>query len=452
MTRVIFLVGVIVLVALAASWLNANPGDVSVQWLGWRIDTSVAMLAFFVILVTVLGAVGYHFWRSLRDAPGRFFDARRTRRNRLGYEALSSGMIAAAAGDSAEAQKQARRAENLLADAGATRLLRAQAARLGGDVSTARRTYEEMAENPDTALIGLCGLLDQAEERGDKAEALRLAEKAHRVNPRAQTVERRLFDLQIAFRQWAAADQTVSDGIRAKLFPATEAKRWRAAILIERSRQSEQDGEIDAAFDFAREAHQLGADDIPAAVQYGRLLGRQGKTKRAQRVLERIWSQQPHPEIAAAYATLFETENALSRVKRFQRLLSFRPDHADGHVALAQAALEAALWGEARAHLAQAAEKGLTPRVCRLFAELEEAEHGDDRAARRWLEKAAMADGDAAWICDACGAASGSWSALCGNCGAFDTLQWLPPRRGLALPPGETVVALPSSRAEAESA
>ena len=96
MSRVIVLVGVIVLVALAASWLSGNPGNVTIEWLGWRADTSVTMLAFLIALVTVLGAIGYRIWRAVLLAPGRFFEARRTRRSRRGYQALSSGMIAAA--------------------------------------------------------------------------------------------------------------------------------------------------------------------------------------------------------------------------------------------------------------------------------------------------------------------------------------------------------------------
>ena len=162
MIRVLALVSAILLVALAASWLRVNPGTVTVEWLGWRADSSVAMLAFLVALVTVLGAAGYRFWRFLRTAPGRIVETRRTGRRRRGYEALSAGMIAAASGDSAEAQRQARRAEGLLQDVGITRLLRAEAARLTGDASTARRTYEEMSEDPDTALLGIRGLLDQA--------------------------------------------------------------------------------------------------------------------------------------------------------------------------------------------------------------------------------------------------------------------------------------------------
>ena len=443
MTRAILLAVLILVVALCAAWLKQNPGTVTVEWLGWRADTSVAMFAFVLAVVTVLVALTYRFWRYLRRLPAHIAASLRLRRRRKGYEALSAGMIAAAAGDGGEAQKQAKRAEALLEDLSATRLLRAEAARIGGDAATARRTYEEMSENPDTALIGLRGLLDQAEAAGDRAEALRLAEKAHRQYPKARGIAERLFHLQLDFGQWAAADRTLADALRNKVFTAADARPWRAAVLVERSRIAEREAEAEAALTFARDAQQLDPDRVPAAAQHARLLGQQGKTRRAQKLLEKFWTRHPHPEIAAAYGALFESEDPLQRVKRFQRLLSFRPDHAEGHIALAEAALEASLWGEARAHLGQAADKALTPRVCRLLADLEEAEHHNLAESRQWLERAGTAEPDPAWVCDNCGSVAGAWAARCDNCGGFDTMAWRQPPHA----PRSAAAAAPSAPA-----
>ena len=448
MIRIFVLVVILVLGGLIASWLRTHPGLVSVEWLGWRADTSVAMVAFLVVLITILGAVLYRFWRVVISAPGNMIRSRRSTRRQRGYEALSAGMIAAASGDSDEARRQARRAETLLHEAGVTRLLRAEAARLSGDETTARQTYEEMSQDPDTALLGLRGLLDHAETTGDKAEALRLAEKAYTLRPRAQGIAQRLLDLQVDFAQWDAADRTLREAMGNKIVPAADGKHRRAALLIERSRLAEANGNAESALTLAREAHQLDPQRIPAAVRYGRLLGAQGKTRRAQRMLEKIWAQHPHPDIAAAYGGLFDGEGPLDLVKRYQRLLSFRPDHVEGHIALAGAALDAELWGEARAHLTRAAEQALTPRVCRMLSELEEAEHGDLEAARQWLQRATTAASDPAWVCDSCGAAAGSWSARCGHCGAFDSLGWHPPPQAARLPQPDATPLLPGRAAD----
>jgi HemY protein len=121
------------------------------------------------------------------------------------------------------------------------------------------------------------------------------------------------------------------------------------------------------------------------------------------------------------------------RVKRFQRLFSFRPDHPESHIALAESSLAARLWGEARKHLAAAAGDAPTARVCRLMAELEEQEAGNMEASRQWLARATTAVPDEAWVCNGCGAVAGSWSALCGNCNSFGSLAWQAPPRAMRL-------------------
>ena len=119
---------------------------------------------------------------------------------------------------------------------------------------------------------------------------------------------------------------------------------------------------------------------------------------------------------------------------------------------VAAAGLDAELWGEARVQLEALDEAQLTARACRLRARLEEAEHGDSRAARQWLERAASAPADPAWTCASCGAVATDWSAVCGHCGAFDTVGWAPPPRVSLLAPDELaapqarIVEMPSTR------
>ena len=50
-------------------------------------------------------------------------------------------------------------------------------------------------------------------------------------------------------------------------------------------------------------------------------------------------------------------------------------------------------------------------------------------AAREWLVRAANADPDPLWVCQDCGDAADTWSALCGACGSFDKFQWRRPSR-----------------------
>jgi HemY protein len=175
------------------------------------------------------------------------------------------------------------------------------------------------------------------------------------------------------------------------------------------------------------------------------LLQREGKPRQAAKAIEAGWRHLPHPALAEAWGALEPNETALQRVKRVERLASANPSHVESRIALAGAALEAQLWGETRRQLDPlATDSTATPRVCRLMAELEEAERGDHAASRQWLERAATAPPDPLWLCAECAGEAHDWTALCPHCGAFDSLDWKRPVRALrGLAPPAPVPALP---------
>jgi HemY protein len=158
------------------------------------------------------------------------------------------------------------------------------------------------------------------------------------------------------------------------------------------------------------------------------MLAQRGATRRARRILMNAWRAAPHPLLAEAWRTLSPDVTAMERLKDAQRLAQQNPEHEESRIALARAALEARLWGEARRHLdplVVGKEDDAAPRVCRLMAKIEESEKDDQRAARAWLARAGETVApDPAWLCDQCGAESALWSATCPSCRGFATLHW----------------------------
>ncbi len=413
-----------------AVWFADHPGRVEIEALGYRIHTEqVGILVLAIVLLVVIAAAIYRFWRSLRRAPGRIAEHRGASRRQRGYQALTQGMVAVAAGDSREAMRSARKADSLLNEPPLTMLLSAQAAQLDGDEDAARRYFEAMLSEPEMAFLGVRGLLMQAVRRDDTEEALRLAGKAQALRPNTPWVLKQLLASQVSAKQWEAADKTLHDAMRAGAIDAASGRVQRAALLVESSRDALTSGDHAGATKRARQAHELDPNLVPATVTYVRCLAEDGKARRAVKTLETAWTKSPHPDLASAYAALgADDEEPLARVKRIQRLMNLRDDHPESHIAVARVSLAARLWGEARRHLELAATESRPARVLRLFADLEEQESGDLKAARGFLDETASADPDHGWYCDSCGSVAEKWHACCDNCGGFATLEWrLPP-------------------------
>lgn len=423
---ILFLVTVGLLIA-AAVWLADRPGEVVVHWQGWRVDTNVPILVLGLLAVLFVFSAVFRLLVWIFSAPRRVVRARREKRQRKGYLALIDGLSAVAAGDPHQARKKAKTADSLLKDPPLTMLLSAQAAQLTGDAEAAKTHFTAMLDRPETAFLGLRGLLTQALKEGDQAAALDYARRAHALNAEAPWLTATLFDLQARAGLWREAQETLAEAERKGVFGADEARRKKAVVLYERAAQAEAAGERKDAARLLRDAGKADPSFAAAAARLAGLLDAEGKTKKAAGVIEDAWRFNPSPDLAKAYMALFAGEAPLQRVRQAEKLAATHAAHPESHLVVAEAALEAELWGQARNHLLTVAERRPTARVYRMLATVEEREGGDAEAVRGWLAKAAEAKPEPVWLCRQCGTPAAAWSTACPACQGIDTIALADP-------------------------
>jgi HemY protein len=424
--RAAFLVLVLALIAFAAAWFAENPGAVAIDWGDWRVETTAGVAVGGVALLAVVVALLYRAWRWVRTSPRRLRERQEHQRRLQGYRALTRGLVAVAAGDADESQRLAKRAEALLEEPPLTLLLSAQAAQLNGDDRAAEKYFQAMLANPELEFLGLRGLLTVELRRGDTAAALEHARRAYRLRPQSEWTQSTLLELQLTQHQWKQAEALLIDSAKRRGTPEATLRRRRAVLLLEQAADIERTGDRAGAASIAERAHHAAPEFVPAAVASARLQNAIGKPKRALHVLETTWRLTPHPDLAAELFALWPQESPARRLARVQQFVASPPGHAEGLLTLARAALEAADWGLARRSLESLGGGPLEARVCRLWAELEDAEHGPGPAARDWLLRATGAPADPAWTCSRCSGHASLWQPTCPHCGSFDTLQWQP--------------------------
>jgi HemY protein len=429
------------------AFLANHPGRVEIVWRDWQIDTSVGVLFGAAVVV------GLAIWAVIAGLtaivrlPGRWRRRLGRRRRRRGEREIAAGLIALAAGDAAEATRHARLAARLLPEVPLSLLLSAQAAQLSDDRPLARRLYTTMLERPALTLVGLRGLLAQAVASGDYRAALHLAQQARQMRPDSAWLNRSLLALETRAGDWDAAAATLAAAARRKLVPADQARHQRGVILYELSLAAERGGDLRRAMSLAAKAQGLAPDLPEPAVHYANLLLASGRRRGPLKAIERAWRVAPHPDLVRLWGELHADESPLARVRAFERIAAVNPQSAESHIAAAEAALAAELWGEARRHLGlavAASPDGPARRLCLLMARLEEGEYGPGAGARAWLDRAADAPPDPCWVCGECGAEAREWHALCPACGAFDSLAWRVPQGRAATSLSKNLPALPA--------
>jgi HemY protein len=427
---VVFLALTAVFARYVAVWLADHPAEVAITWLGYHAEPPIGVLIAAIACASVL-----LWWlgRLAVRAPGLIASTIADRRAAAGQRAIVRGLMAIGAGDVGAARRLATRASRLVPEQPLLLMLQAQAAQLSGKSDDATASFQTMAERSDTKLFGLHGLFIEAQRRSQLAAARQYAEAAAKASPSLAWAGHAALEFRCRDGDWPGALEALDRNRRGGLVRDDGFRRQRAVLLTAQA-LSLKDSDTRAASEVAQEAAKLCPGLAPAAALAGRLLAEDGEPRRAVRILEAGWRESPHPDIANAYADLVPGASAHERLLRMRVLARLAQSHPESALALANAALEAHEFAEARASLAPLVAAP-TRRVATLMARIEAAEHGDTGLAREWMARAVHAAHDPAWTAD--GAVADTWMPVSPVTGRLDAFEWrapvaeLTPRRRL---------------------
>lgn len=453
MIRSIIYIIKVALLVVAVVWLADRPGIVNIEWQDYTIRMQAGFFLAALLVIIMLGIFVYGFIRTLVNLPRTWRRYREITRRDKGYRALALGLTAVAAGDARAASRHAQRAIRFLPkDGGMPMLLLAQAERLKGNEEEARRIFGEMLQNKDTAFLGVRGLLQGALEEKDYERALGLAQHGLSLYPKQKWVLRIAYDLEIRLRHWDAARKILARAERAGAITKDEARSERVAMLMAEGEQLLRYNQRGPAQKRFYAAYKTDPYFAPAVLALTRLQKYDGHRKRAAKLAKKAWERTGHAALAELWMEMKDTaknNEPLARLKWAEELLETHPHSADAHLVVAAAAIDAALWGEARDHLQKAENITADARVFRLRAEIERRAFQDDSEALMWMKKAEVAPEPRIWVCRATGRVYDDWHAIAMPHESFNTIIWdfpglLP--RTVSLPtalPADSVIEAP---------
>lgn len=424
MIRVLAYLLVVFALALGAVWIADRPGVVTIDWLGTEVQTSVVFALVTLVAVLGVAVLAVLLFSGVITAPGRLGRFFRRRRRDHGYRALAAGMVAVASGDLKLARRYAEDARRAIPDEPAVGLLEAETASLAGDQDGARARYAAMVDRPETRVLGLHGLYVAARRSGDVEAARLRAGEAAALAPGLGWAAETEFEARVAAGEWEEATRLLDRNRHNRLIDKPAARRMKAVLLAARAQEVET-GDADLARELALAANKLEPTFVPAAAVAARVLARQNDPRKATRIVETAWRETPHPDLADAFLKIRAGESAQERLKRCRTLAELRPDANDSVFLLAEAAIAARSFNEARGVLRPLLERAPTQRACLIMATLEAAE-GDHAREREWLSRAVHAARDPVWIAD--GVVSRTWSPVSPVTGRLDAFEWKAPQ------------------------
>lgn len=314
---VIALVAVALLAtALLAPLLMEDPGHVQLEFMRWRLEMSVLVLAASVLLVWIALSLISGLFRL----PARML--RRGRENRSRRQ-LEKGFLALTEGDWQGAEKALQKSlRHRKSTAGY--LAAARAAQGQGDGGSRDRwlalAEQGMGRKQFVAGLARARLL-AAEGRVD--EAVPLLEKLHLRKPRHAGVLRLLLENYQLSGRWRDLRLLTPALRRAGVVDAERAVEL-AALAGQRELGASQDIDgLDAGW---KELPRKLRRRRDLALAYAGRASELGRTARASSVLERLLAEAPDEELLALYVATDDGERA-HRIAQCEKWLRERPDH-----------------------------------------------------------------------------------------------------------------------------
>lgn len=428
MFRALWFFAQLAIVVCAAIWISTQKGAVDIQWNDYTLSLHLGIFLLFLTLFTIIALTFFRIFGAIVNLPGGMSRRRRERNRRKGFQALTRGFVAIAAGDAKKATTLARDVRHLLPDeTGLPLLLEAQAARLRGEEGAARKSFEELLGDKDAAFFGIRGLLKSSLDEGDSLKALEYARTALEQNPKQSWILKSVYDLELQNHQWESAARTLDRVRRYKAIDADAARKDEIALLMVLALNDASGGNEKAWLKKIERVLKIESSFAPAVAKLAEYYLDKDKKGRATSLIEKAWKTNPHPDLVPLWDKLsppVKSSDPFRRLRWFEKLVALKPDSPDGQLAAAKVAMESGLNGEAKAYLMTAESLRPTARVYRMRADLEEATTHSASAAREWMDKAADAPPDAVWYCTLTGAIYDHWSPVAAPHGSFNTIQW----------------------------
>lgn len=433
MIKGLIFIALILVFGTGFAWLADRPGELLINWQGQQIELS--LMTAVSAIVALIATVMFIWWiiRLVLTSPqimSRYFKSRRKDR---GYKALSQGLIAAGAGDATLAKKLTNQSKGLL-DAGdepLIKLLAVQTAMIEGRDDDVRKTLQDMSETPETSVLGLRGLYLEAKRLGAREAASQYATKAADQAPHLEWAGNAAIEVNAQEGNWDDAIRRLEKQRTVGVIAPDIFKRKKAVLLAGRA-MGRADGELSEIAKDAQSALTLAPDLVPAGIIAAKAYFQKDQLRKGAKILEKIWKQQPHPQVSDAYVSARVGDTSGDRLKRALKLESIRSHHAESLLIVAKMAMEAHDLKLAREKAEAAARLEPRESMYLLLADIEEADTGDQGRVRHWLANAVRASRDPQWTAD--GYVSEQWAPFSPVTGKLDAFEWKVPLTALSGP------------------
>jgi len=384
---------IIVTLFAAMLFFSSEAWDVTIQVLGYEVHFSFAVALFFLVLF-------WFIWKILKKPFTWIKSFHGWRKNKLqqSKDAFVSQLLNTLANADCEEYPSLLSSAKKLYGAQSQNYLLLQSI-LRPDPNL----FTQMTKDPSTFLTGTRGLVDEAMNQGDIAQAAQLLGTLNAKQQTLPWVLQTKWEIALIQNDWQTALKLLD--VRRKLYDKETYLSYRACLLMKL-------GQI-------QEAYRLNPNNSGIAVAYARAF-----PKKAIKTLIAAWNRQPTWDIYLAYAQATASLPAVKRMKAILKLIKKNPRSRWALLACADMAIQTQQWQRAKENIEVYLQSyPLTKQVAGMMARIERDGYHHEENARDWDQKAVEAEDITGWVCSSCNHHLTEWQPICPHCNTLDVIH-----------------------------
>ncbi len=254
MITIIALLLTVTAFGLVGAWFGENPGEISVIWQGYKIETSVEILLLIIFISALLLVILYRFCSELWNFPGNIRNRRTIKNYQLALNSLTKTVAALASSDIDSAANHTKSIEKSLGASPLTLMLRAQISKSAGNDNETRILLEKLLEYPETEYLAATSLSDAAHKQKLLPDALNFAKRAYLAKTNHAAGAWKLLSAYIEDGKFQEAEIHTETARKNRAFSRADLKKAKGEIALKQAKNELAANRIENATLLAKKA------------------------------------------------------------------------------------------------------------------------------------------------------------------------------------------------------
>lgn len=404
-----------------ALFIAYTPGEVVLEWQGYRIHTTLGVFVGGLFLLSSLFAFVYLFGQYFWSLPKRIMQAHKIRKFKKGYNLLLTIQEDNERTKASTSLAQAQKLQALLPSPVLGLCLEAEIYEKQGEQDKAHRLYTKVSTYKGGEYLGFFNLarLEFKQKEFDLVKQDALNSLEYKENAPSS-----LFLLACVALEKENFQEAASYIEKLKPITASQKQQKNQLKAYIWYKKAEQEGiPSEEQLELLSYAYDFNPSSVPVTLSYAKMLVKEGKISKACKVLESNWKETEDKEVGNFYISMGVAGDALESFRKAKYLKELRPNSVIGALLIAETALRCKLWGEARASLESIAPDERSAHYFALQSQIMEKEGESPVQVLSFLQENLKNNVLSKWTCKCCSRQEPMWMPFCLGCYEINYLK-----------------------------